>query len=369
MKNVFLFIFSFICSLISVAQVSGGALKDAFADRFLIGTAVSPHQLEGKSKELICSQFNAVVAENCMKCEALQKRPGVFDFSDADKIVDFAEANGLTVTGHCLVWHQQTPEWFFKDKDGNYVDREELIKRMRTHIYTVVGHFRGRILGWDVVNEAIEDNGELRRSKWLEIIGPDFIELAFKFAHEADPEAELYYNDYSMERPGKRKAVVEMIGRLRKSGCRIDAVGMQSHLSLGSDLKEYEASLKAFAAAGVKVMATELDVTVLPWRTPNAGADLGVNGRYDKETDPYRDGLPKDVAERQADFYERLFDIYLRHSDVVSRVTFWGLTDGNSWKNDWPVRGRTDYPLLFSRDGKQKPFVARLMEMGKKGGR
>lgn len=341
-------------------------LREAFSDKFLIGTALNVRQVkthDKRLKELIRDQFSAVVAENCMKAEILQPKEGVFNFKDGDRLCDLAEQNGQVVTGHCLVWHSQAPRWFFKDAEGNPVSREVLIQRMRDHIYEVVGHYKGRVKGWDVVNEAIEGNGEYRKSLYYKIIGPEFIRLAFQFAHEADPDAELYYNDYGMDSPGKRKGVVAMVEDLKAHGLRIDAVGMQSHVAFDTPLDEYEKSIEAFAATGVKVMVTELDLSVLPWPKGNYGAAIDTNFEYKKALDPYTEGLPAEKAKEADDFYAKLFDIYLRHTKDITRVTFWGVTDGDSWKNNFPVHGRTDYPLAFDREMKPKGFVQTIAEM------
>jgi endo-1,4-beta-xylanase len=216
-----------------------------------------------------------------------------------------------------------------------------------------------------VVNEAIEWNGELRKSKFLKIIGPEFISLAFKFAHEADPDAELYYNDYGMDGKMKRDAVVRLVRQLKAEGIRIDAVGMQSHVSFSTPLDEYERSIEAFAAEGVKVIITELDLSVLPWPRNNMGAEVEANFEYQEKMNPFRNGLSKEMEQKQTDFYSRLFEIYLRHSDDITRVTFWGVSDGDSWKNNWPVRGRTDYPLAFDRQLRAKPFVREIIKLTK----
>lgn len=358
------------CAFSSAFAGSGTTLREAFRDKFLIGAALNVRQVVSKDEalqSLIREQFSSVVAENCMKAEEVQPEEGRFDFTDGDRLCDLAEKNGQVVIGHCLIWHSQAPKWFFKDKDGNTVSKEVLIQRMKDHIYKVVGHYKGRVKGWDVVNEAIEGNGEFRKSPFYKIIGPEFIRLAFQFAHEADPDVELYYNDYGMDSPRKREAVVRMVQDLKAHGCRIDAIGMQSHLSFDTPLDEYEKSLEAFAAAGVKVMATELDLSVLPWPKGNFGAAVETNFDYQKNMDPYKNGLSEEKAKELNDFYTKLFDIYLRHSKDISRVTFWGVTDGDSWKNNWPIHGRTDYPLAFDRDMKPKPFVQTIIEMAESG--
>lgn len=345
-------------------------LREAFKDKFLIGAAINVRQVKSqdpKVQNLIRNQFSALVPENCMKPEEIHPKIDLYDWRDADALVNLAEKNGQVITGHCLVWHSQVPYWFFKDDMSNEVTREELIKRMREHIHTVVGHFKGRIRGWDVVNEAIMENGKMRNSNFYRIIGPEFIRLAFQFAHEADPDAELYYNDYGMDNPMKRQAVVELIRDLKAHGCRIDGVGMQSHVAFDSNLDAYEASINAYAAEGVKVMITELDLSVLPApRMGFGGAAIDETYGYKSELNPYTDGLPKEKAQEQTEFFKKLFALYLKHKDVITRVTFWGLTDGDSWKNGWPVPFRTDYPLAFDRNFEPKPFVSEIIKLAKK---
>ena len=345
-------------------------LKDAFAGRFRIGAAISGGVWEGRrvrERLTVERHFDSITAENEMKPESLQPREGEFRFERSDRFVEFGEKNKMKIIGHCLVWHNQMPRWFFVGNDGREVDRETLIARMRTHIKTVVGRYRSRVHGWDVVNEAFDDRGRLHDSPWLRIIGSDFVELAFLFAHEADPDAELYYNDFGMASSGKRRGVVRMVRDFRNKGVRIDGVGMQTHVSLTNpSLSEWESSLEAFAAEGVKVMVTEMDVSVLPsaW---GLTAEITTRHDYDEKYNPWKDGkLPDEVQEKLASRYEEFFGVLLRHSDVVDRVTLWGVEDGGSWLNGFPVRGRTDYPLFFGRDGKMKPCAKRAAEAARK---
>ena len=240
---------------------------------------------------------------------------------------------------------------------------EELKAIMKEHISTVVGRYKGKVKGWDVVNEAIMEDGSYRRSPFYEILGEEFIPLAFQYAHEADPDAELYYNDYNMWAEGKRNTVVKLISELRKRGLRIDAVGMQSHMGMDHpDLREYEKSIEAFAAAGVKVMVTEFDMSALP--TAYAGADIAGGGmESNRKLNPYPDSLPAEVYDAWHARMEKVLEILLRHSDDITRVTFWGVCDGDSWLNGFPVRGRTDYALPFDRKHNAKPIVKRFIEM------
>lgn len=350
--------------LASCTKPAPTSFKEAFAGKFLIGTAVNTRVIDGADSmatKLIKDQFSALVAENCMKGEVVQPKEGEFHFEDGDKLVEFAQENGITVTGHCLVWHSQPPRWIFTDENGEFVSREVLIERMRTHIHTVVGHYKGKVLGWDVVNEAINDDGSMRETLYLKIIGPDYIKLAFQFAHEADPDAELYYNDYSMFMEGRRNTVVKLIRELKEAGCRIDAVGMQAHYGLNyPDWNDFETSLEAFAAEGVKVMLTEVDISVLPDFSASAAIDR--HGEYSEDLNPYKDALPDSVAQLAADRYEKMFDILLAHKDDVSRVTFWAVTDGYSWKNGWPIPGRTDYTQLIDRNYQLKPVTEKIFK-------
>ncbi|MDF2474551.1 MAG: xynA [Sphingobacterium sp.] len=343
------------------------ALKAAFADKFAIGTALNLKQIyekDSKAKPLIESQFNTITAENCMKAMYLQPREGEFNFKDADRFVEYGEKHGMRLIGHTLIWHSQAPSWFFKDKDGKEVSKEVLIERMRKHIHTVLSRYKGRIKGWDVVNEAILDNGEWRQSKFYQIIGEDFVRLAFQFAHEADPDAELYYNDYSMFLEGRRKGVVSMVRKLQEKGVKIDGIGMQGHLNIDYPaLSDFENSLLAFSALGVKVMITEMEISVLPAPKQTRGAEVSTRFTYNKQLDPYAKGLPKDKELLLGQRYKDFFALFLKHRDKIDRVTVWGVTDGDSWKNSWPVPGRTDYPLLFDRNYRPKSFVADIIDI------
>jgi alpha-N-arabinofuranosidase len=349
------------------AQSRPATLKSALKEKFHIGTALSVPQFTGKdtlSEQVARENFSAIVPENCMKSMYLQPSEGRFFFGEADRFVAWGEANGMWITGHCLVWHSQAPGWLFAGSRGKEASREELLARLKTHITTVVSRYKGRIRGWDVVNEAIMEDGSLRNSPLYRIIGQDFIDSAFVWAHRADPAAELYYNDYNMAEEGKRNAVVELVRRLKKHGIRIDAVGMQGHLHLDyPGLAEFEKSVEAFAAEGVQVMVTELDISVLPRAKANAGADVSLNFQYQQELNPFAQGLTGEAYSAWENRCTELFALLLRHSDAISRVTAWGVTDKDSWLNDWPVRGRTDYPLLFGRDYQPKPVVEKIIRM------
>ncbi|WP_235714423.1 endo-1,4-beta-xylanase [Alkaliflexus imshenetskii] len=347
-------------------QVS--TLKDAYKGKFFIGTALNTPQILGTAVDevnIIKTHFNSIVAENCMKSGPMQPEEGKFNFELADKFVEFGVKNNMHIVGHTLIWHSQAPRWFFTDSEGNDVSPEVLKERMRTHIHTVMGRYKGKIHGWDVVNEVVLDDGSFRDSKFYQILGEDFIKYAFIYAHEADPDAELYYNDYSMALPGKRQGVVNMVRKLQEQGVKIDAIGMQGHVGLDyPELEEFEASMEAFAALGVNVMITEMEISVLPMPVRNLGADISTNIAYREQLNPYTEGLPESVNKQLEERYLEFFRLFLKH-DYVTRVTVWGVNDGNSWKNGFPVRGRTDYPLLFDRNNQPKSVVPKLIELVK----
>lgn len=372
MKFQKLILSAFCCaSLIGCTQkthLDDPTLKDYFGDKYLIGTAINVNQSSEKDSmavEIIKKHFNSVVAENCMKHEEIHPTPFQWNWDDADQFVKFGEENGMVVIGHCLIWHSQCASWFFVNQDGNQIDAETLKTLMREHITTIMTRYRGRITGYDVVNEAILDNGDYRQSKFYEILGEEFIPWAFKCAHEADPDAELYYNDYSMALPGKRDAVVKLIKQLKERGLRIDAVGMQSHMGMEHpDFNEYEKTIQALIAAGVDVQFTELDMDAIP--TVSFGAAVEDRAAYRAQMNPYTEGLPDSVSNIWNARMKQVFQLYDKYSAHVKRVTAWGVQDGDSWKNDWPMKGRTNYPLLFDRNYEMKPFLKEMLGINKK---
>jgi len=336
-------------------------LKDAFRDFFRIGAALNPGQFTGKDAAgaaLVAAQFNTITPENDLKWGLIHPTPDGYRFERADRYVEFGEKNHMFIVGHCLVWHQQTPAWVFQDQD-----REALLKRMRDHILTVVGRYKGRINGWDVVNEALDENGKLRQSPWLRIIGEDYIAKAFEYAHEADPKAELYYNDYSLENEAKRKGAIELIRKLKAQGVPIAAVGLQGHDNMNwPEVSQQEAAITAFRALGIKVNITELDVDVLPSVRSRQTADVSATAAGGANSNPYTAGLPDALERALAKRYADLFTVFLKHRDAITRVTFWGVTDRDSWLNNFPVKGRTNYPLLFDRQGKPKPAFDSVLQ-------
>ena len=367
--SYYLLVLFLVFSLLSFKK-KDPVLKDVFSKDFLIGTCVNAYQINGtdpRAKPFIAANFNSVTPENAMKWERIHPMPGKYDFTVADSIVSFALANKMFVVGHTLIWHSQTPRWVFQDSSGKPLTRDALISRMKEHITTVVGHFKGKVKGWDVLNEAVNEDGSLRKSKWLEIIGKDYIQLAFEFANAADPGAELYYNDYNNELPAKREGIIPIIKDLKEKGVKIDGIGIQGHWHLESpDLNVIDGSINKYAALGLKVMITEMEVNVLPTPPEVYGADISQQARYLEKLNPYSAGLPDSVSNHLAERYADLFGVFMKHKDVITRVTFWGVNDGYSWKNDWPIRGRTNYPLLFDRNYKPKPAFYAVIKTAKK---
>ena len=342
-------------------------LKDAFKHDFLIGASLNETQfceISPVEAALVKAQFNTISPENVLKWDKIHPKPGKFDFTLADRYVEFGVTNHMFIIGHNLVWHGSTPDWVFRDDQGNPVDRDTLLARMREHIFTVAGRYKGKISGWDVVNEALNDNGTLRDSSWHKIIGDDYIEKAYQFAHEADPEAQLYYNEYGMEESAKRKGAVALIKKLQAEGIKISAVGIQGHYWLeGPKLAQVDQTISTFEKLALKVMITELDVNVLPTPMDSPNADVTKHFGLRPEFNPYTNGLPDAVQQQLAQRYADLFTVFLKHPGSISRVTFWNVTDGDSWLNHWPIPGRTNHPLLFDREGKPKPAFYRVLQV------
>lgn len=342
-------------------------LKEAYKNAFLIGTAVNPSIVSGDNKavqEIVVKQFNSITPENVMKAALINPQPNVFNFKPADDFVAFGEQQHMFIVGHTLVWHNQCPAWFFTNADGKPNSKQEQIERLRQHIQTVAGRYAGRVNGWDVVNEVIDDDGNYRQTSWVKAMGDGdtLVSYAFRFAAQYAPNTELYYNDFNTWKPGKRAGIVRMVKKLQQQGIRIDGIGMQGHWGLNyPDKENIEASIDAFAGCGVKVMITELDVDVLPSTNEVPTADPAMADKQTPEEarkaflDPYRQGLPDSVQEQLAKRYAELFTIFYSRRNKLARVTFWGVHDGMSWKNNFPVRGRSNYPLLWDRQLQPKP--------------
>lgn len=381
------------------------ALKDAFKDHFRVGTAVSRSIVTGtsfrrspeslsKDIALVKDQFNQLVAENDMKWALIHPRSGAegYDFGPADAFVNFGLSNRMDLAGHTLVWHSQTPQWvfagtnppppdvtnavagaasdtigtnrpgrgrfgggFFGRYTGPRASRDELLERMRDHIHAVVGRYKGKIKVWDVVNEAIADNGTniLRNSLWFEIIGPDFIAKAFQYAHEADPEALLRYNDYGLENPAKRRKLIALIKSLQEQKVPVHVIGSQAHLNASITYETMDQELAEIASLGLPIHMTELDVNSAQGGQRGFGADIANNAASTEG------GLIDQANRRLAEAYAAIFKAFLKHDKHVELVTFWGPNDANSWR----ANGK---PLLFDGNAQPKPaFDAVILEAKK----
>ncbi len=369
-------------------QCNAQGLKDAYRDYWLTGVSVNQwevaavtnptnkHDVTGMVSgdqtanwDHVTKHFDCVVAENCMKSEVVHPEEGIYDFTLADQFVDKALASGLKVHGHALIWHSQCAEWFHKDKDGKLVSPEVLKKRMRDYIFTVVSHFKGRVTSWDVVNEAFEDDGSPRKSLFWEILGTDYIPLAFQYAHEADPNAQLIYNDFSMNKTAKIEGIAKFFRPLVNAGLPINAIGLQGHMILedGKEvLEQYDNNLSVIESLGLKAQFSELDLSVLP--NPygfKGGANISDNFAYSADKDPFKNGLTPEKEAEVADFWVSFYKVLLKHKDTVQRVNFWCTNDANSWRNDFPIMGRTDYATLFDRQNQPKPFIKDIIDLVK----
>jgi len=353
---------------VSAAAAEPPTLKSLAPPGLRIGVALNQKQSDGKDAAalaIVTRHFNQVSPENLLKWEAVHPEPDRYDFGPADRYVEIGRSHGMFVVGHVLLWHQQTPAWVFAGEGGKKADRDTLLARLRSHVATVVGRYRGRIGGWDVVNEALEEDGTLRRTPWLEAIGEDYLAKAFEFAHEADPDAELYYNDYNLWKPAKRDAAIRLVQGLKAKGLRVDGIGEQAHWGVDDPpLAAIDDALGAMRAAGLVPLITELDMDVLPRDPDMWGADLAKKATIRAATNVYPDGLPPAVQEKLARRYADVFTLFLKHG--VGRVTFWGVTDATSWLDNFPIPGRVNYPLLWDRDGREKPAFEAVAEVLRK---
>jgi endo-1,4-beta-xylanase len=368
-------IFGLLLFFIFPAFSQTSTLKEAYKDAFMMGAAVNETIVSGQdeaSQKIVVQQFNTITLENGMKAEIINPEPGVFNYGPADAFVDFGEKHDMFIIGHTLVWHNQTPEWFFHDEKGDPNTPEAQIERMRRHIEAVAGRYAGRVHAWDVVNEVIADDGSYRPTTWVNSVGDGdlMVQKAFQFASEYAPDAELYYNDFNAWRPAKRDGIARMVRMLQEKGIRIDGIGIQGHWGLNFPKNEYiKAAIDTFAALGVKVMITELDVDVLP--LTKEGQIIGTvmsHPQFQLEEfkeflDPYQKGLPTDVQNLLTARYKELFDIFYEKRDKIDRVTLWGIHDTMSWKNGYPIPRRTNYPLLWDRNRKPKPAFDAVLKV------
>ena len=356
--NISLFI---ICNLIILScsdtpvknTASKESLKDTFSKDFYIGVALNGRiidQTDSLSLDVVKKEFNSITAENIMKSMIIHPQRDSFNFEMADKFVALGEKYDMFIHGHTLIWHSQLSPWF-----STIEDSLEFSTATEKHIKDLTQYFKGKVDSWDVVNEALNEDGTLRKSIFLEKMGEDYLTSAFKWTAEVDPNADLYYNDYNMTNPNKRQGAIRMVKKIKEQGGKVDGIGMQGHWHLNSpSLEEIEQSILDYSALGVKVAITELDISVLPNPWDLEGAEISQNFENNEGMNPYSNGLPDSVQVQLANRYKDIFNIFLKHKDKISRVTFWGLSDGQSWLNGFPIRGRTNYPLLFDRDLKPK---------------
>ncbi|MBM3464349.1 MAG: endo-1,4-beta-xylanase [Armatimonadetes bacterium] len=325
---------------LSLSAVPQPALKSLMPPGARIGVALNERQIDGVAAALVTRHFNSISPENVLKWESLHPARGRYAFAAADRYVAFGERHGMEVTGHTLVWHQQVPAWVFTDPRGTRA-------ALKDHVKQVVGRYRGRIRGWDVVNEALDERGALRDSPWRRALGDDYVAEAYTLAHASDPDAELYYADYNLFRPEKRAGALRLIRDLQSRGIRIDGVGIHAHWGLDFPTKdEIRQMLADFDALGISVMLSELDVSVLPRRS---------------DLNPYVQGLPREIQQKLAQRYAEIFRLALENK--TTRITLWGLDDGSSWLNDYPVPGRTNHPLLWDRAYRPKPAFDAVVEV------
>ncbi|WP_460978832.1 endo-1,4-beta-xylanase [Spirosoma knui] len=338
------------------------SLKDTFKKDFGIGTSLNMSQSDEKDPqmtEFIVRQFNMVTPENIMKSGPIHPKWDTYNFEPADRLVAFGKKHNIKINGHTLVWHSQLPPFIRGIKSS-----DSIRTFFTEHIKTVAGRYKGKVFSWDVVNEALNEDGTMRKSVFLQHLGDNFVTEAFRLAQQADPNAELYYNDYNNEQPAKRAGCLALVKKIKDAGVRIDGVGIQGHWHLGKvPLKDIEESILQYSALGLKVMFTELDIEVLPRNFQ--GAEVSQRMTANAESNPYPNGLPDSVQQQLAADYEALFNLFLKHKDKVTRVTFWGVNDGDSWLNNWPIRGRTSYPLLFDRNNQPKPAFYKVVALKK----
>jgi endo-1,4-beta-xylanase len=339
-------------------------LKEAFKSNFLIGSAVNDNLVSKKDslgEQIVLTEYNTITPENSMKWMYMEPEQGKFEFETADKYIDFSTKNDIAFIGHNLVWHSQLAGWVEKIES-----KEELSASLKNHVQTVAARYSGKIHGWDVVNEALNEDGTLRNSLFLKQLGPDYLINSFKWAQEADPKAELYYNDYNMTRQEKRAGAIKLVKDIQASGARIDGIGMQAHWGLEDPtLEEIETSILEYSDLGIQVMITEFDITVLPNPWDLEGAEVSQNFEGSEHMNPYTKELPDSVNTQLAQRYKDIFSLFKKHSDKISRVTFWGINDGVSWLNSWPIEDRTNYPLLFDREYNRKPAYYSVLEVAK----
>ncbi len=325
------------------------SLKEVFKNDFYIGAAIEAFQLDTPAlRQLLEKHFSSITAENAMKPENIQPIEGVFDFKDADRIASFASDSGIALRGHTLIWHNQIPDWFFLE-NGEQASEEKLRERMKTHITEVMQQYKGQIYAWDVVNEPVDPNmpDGLRRNKWFDIMGEEYIELAFRYAREADPEAKLFLNEYDTTDANKRNSIIDLVKKLQAKGVPIDGIGMQMHISLEKPtLEDFEKSLQEFSELGLEIHITEMDISV-----------------YENSSESFS-SISEELLNEQGQRAKDLFTIIGKYKEHVTSVTFWGLTDEYTWLRYYFTE-RNDWPLPFDEEQEPKPFFWGMVDPGK----
>ena len=370
-KLIVITLFTLIICLISCANTNSNhqnnsiSLAENFKGLFYLGAAINEPTILGndsKSKKIVINQFNSITPENSLKWMFIQPKPNQFNFKAADKYIQIGIDNDMYIVGHALVWHAQLADFMQNTKN-----KKEFKYHVNNHLNNLVTRYKGKINAWDVVNEAFEEDGRLRKSVFYKNMGENYIEDIFKLAQKLDPKASLIYNDYNLYKPKKRAAVLKMVEQFKANGTKINGIGVQAHWDLKSpSLKEIEQIILDVYNAGVSVSFTELDISVLPNPWEMVGAEVTQNfSRFegDPKMDPYPNGLPDNIQEKLAQRYEDIFNLFVKHNDKIERVTFWGVMDKHSWLNDWPIKGRTNYPLLFNRDYQPKYAYKRLLDL------
>lgn len=317
-------------------------LNDYYNDYFAIGVAVSPQALKTDEATLILQQFGSMTPENAMKMGPIHPRENEYNWAGGDTIAAFARRNNMKLRGHTLCWHNQTPNWLFKDAEGKEVSKEVLLQRLKDHITAVISRFKGTVYAWDVANEVISDKpGEyFRPSLWYKICGEEFVAKAFEYAHAADPDALLFYNDYNEINEGKREKIIRMVKDLQAKGVPIHGVGLQGHWAVNEPSREQlDKALSDFATLGLKLQVTELDISVYPKEHEARG----------RKASDYDTLFSADKEAQQLEQYKMCFELFRKYKSSLSGITFWNISDRHSWLDDFPVRGRKDYPLLFDR--------------------
>lgn len=337
----------------AIKDVKG--LKEYYKDYFDIGVAVSPAALKTDEKDLILHHFNSLTAENAMKMGPIHPEPFKYNWTGGDSIAAFARRHNLKLRGHTLTWHSQSPKWFFTDSSGARVSKEELFKRMKDHITTVVTRYKDVVYAWDVVNEVISDDPKefYRNSEFYIITGEEYIAKAFEFAHQADPNALLFYNDYNEINPTKREKIFKMIKDLRSKGVPVHGLGLQGHWAISEpSYGQLDSTLNRFSQLGIPLQITELDISVYPKEH---------NARERKASD-YDTLFTTEKEMKQLEVYKMCFELFRKYKKHITSVTFWNISDRSSWLDNFPVRQRKDYPLLFDRELKPKKVFHAVVE-------